>query len=296
MKPTAIPGDYRGHEPRYLAVRDEIAKLPRPCTVLDFGAHNGSFSVRLAQDLGCEVLAVDEHHQISAPGVKSLKRRVGAGGIEELGRFDVVLAMSVLHHFGDWRRALTAFRRIARRVLIVEAPHPDEVLTKPAARHELAAIHAFVRTLSVRTIGHAPATRQPNLRRPTFVVPPLLTGHVFSGGGHHSRTQERYGDEFEATLGYRPYAGSLNLQLDRPADLGVAQAELFWPPRRRYRLWRGRLPMDPWIPCHVMDVGKRGHGPDWVELLAPVCLRETLRLEDENWLVDGSPLEVEVIW
>lgn len=284
-----VPPSYRSDfEARYQAVKAEVARVEAR-TVFDFGAHNGHFAVRLAQDLGCAVTAVDDRHH--APGhVTWVQRRVPVEGIRYLGRYDVVLALSVIHHFAAYEAAFAELRALARRVLIVEVPHPDERLDVVPTRHELEAVHGSVMRHLHRELVLSPATKQPELQRKTVAIAPLLRGRVFSGGGHHARSQQLYGDVFERELGYRPFMGSLNLRLEAAPDLGPEQVLLRPDKRRIYRLWRGRLVRWPEIQVNVMDVGDRGHGPECVELISNVRLRDLPGVED------GAEVECEIVW
>lgn len=253
-------------------------------SITDIGAHDGTIARRLAMD-GFSVLAVDDHERESGGGVLATKLTVNAANLGSLGRADIVVALSVLHHMPDWRGVLEGMRRVARKAVIVEVPHPAEKLKRARARHELPEMHAAVTEIASHVIGSAPAVHDPKLHRDLWVVPPVRSGVVFSGGGNHAKTQRRYGDQFEQTLGYRPYPGSLNIRLDRPPDLGEPLIELRPAPKRRYEMWAARL----WdIDGHAM-IPDRAHDTS-LEMLAPVSLRDELQLRDSD------SVDVEIIW
>jgi hypothetical protein len=120
--------------PAYACRRPAIRRWPhiRPSLhagdrLLDFGAAEGAFSV-LAVEAGCEVVAVDNGRLPSRlpAGVTAVRRRVGADDLAALGQFDVVLALSVLHHLHDWAAAFDVLVGLTVRHLFVEVPHPDE--------------------------------------------------------------------------------------------------------------------------------------------------------------------------
>jgi hypothetical protein len=189
----------------------------------------------------------------------------------------------------DWRLALENLRRAARRMLLVEVPHPEEVLEVARHRGALAEIHREVASQAYfGALCRAPALRQPALERDTWMVPPLLRGTPFHGSGSHSRSQALYGTLFAHTLGYLPYPGSLNVRVDRPVDLGPEQLRIRPDRVRDYRLWRARLPAFPDVTVHLMDVGERGWGPDSIELLSPIRLRDLG--------IGTSPIAIEVLW
>ena len=121
---------------RYEHIRAIAAQYERPFTVLDVGANLGYFSIRLTEDFpNCRVVAIEHlyskwlidvlaanntyrivllDHQFT---VDDLKR------LGEVEHFDMVLAMSVMHHFDqDWGSILAAFRQLGD-VLIAETAH-----------------------------------------------------------------------------------------------------------------------------------------------------------------------------
>ena len=199
--------------------------------------------------------------------------------IMDLPRFDAILALSVLHHFEDPLQGLEALRRRARKLLILEVPHPEEILTKVASKHRLAEIYRAAREASEGVIVETPSTRQPDrFLRSVFIIPPLLVGRAEHGGGHHAKTQEKLGDLFEGALGYRPYPGSLNVRTDHPNDLEDPHA-IIRGDRRSYRLWPARI-QGLEIPAHLMTFEKKPSRPI-LELLSPVRLRDHVDLSRE---------------
>lgn len=101
-------------------------------TMLDLGAYAGYFAQRAAQELGCKVTAVDDWRGLAGlvvDGVTVINRRLSPEEVADLGRFDVVLALSVLHHIPEWRSMLDVLRANST-LLFVEPPNADEVLPK----------------------------------------------------------------------------------------------------------------------------------------------------------------------
>ena len=96
--------------------------------VLDYGAAEGHYAAAAAA-LGCQVVAIDD---VRLPTrlpdrVIPVRRRVAPDELVQFGMFDVVLALSVLHHLERWREGWEAVLAVTRRHLFVEVPHPDEV-------------------------------------------------------------------------------------------------------------------------------------------------------------------------
>lgn len=285
---------------------ETVAKQLEPLgafTALDLGAAEGYFTVRIAEDFRSYVTAVDDNPRLPEldcgpnGAVHVLNRRVTAGYLAAIPRDDVVLALSVLHHFQDWR-AVLRWVVACREFALIEVPHPGERWMRvAAARHELREIHDTVAALpgAVRIAEHERVGRDGSRHaRPMFRVPGTvrgLRGIVFAGSGSCSRKLPEFGNGLAARLGYVPFWGSLNLKLDSAAALG--EPVVNWVGRNRSGRTRDYQFWDAWlagneVPVHVMVPGRRGHGRDCVELVSPVKLRDALGL------AAGASVEVDV--
>lgn len=289
---AVVSAGYRECEARYEVVRQAVEGLRRPFTVLDLGAAEGYFSVRLAQEFGARVVAID-----SRPVVKAIEGRVAAVRVQEmtpedvrlLGTFDVVLALSILHHVPDWKGMLERLDRNFRSRLIVETPNPREKLRVAHNRDELPSILGGVLRRGFKQEGEAPAVWDSSLRRGIFVkersgLP--VYGTVRSGGGNNSGHVARFVDELADVLGYRPFPGSLNVKTRYAFRLGPYAAEYVDPRRGRggrrggdYQIWPARIEGYDG-PAHVIRPGVRGHGRYCLEVWAPEKLRDVLNVRD----------------
>jgi hypothetical protein len=298
-QPTATHPGERACVDRYQSIKRVLAMLPQPFTLLDFGANAGYFARAVAQDFDCIVTAIDDHRDlpaIASERITVIPRRMAADGFRRLPRHEVVLALSVLHHVRDWRAMLFDLRA-CRQFLIVEVPDPGERwMRSAAARHELAEIRDAVAGLASTRLGVFPRTGRDGSQhnRPMFLIPgslTTLTGIAFSGSGTCSRklTSALHARGLDKHLGYQPYPGSLNLRLGVEPDLGAPVVD--WPGtvkgrKRPYQFWPAWI--EGTYPCHAMIPGARGHGPNHVELVAPVRLRGELGIND------GDVVNVEV--
>jgi len=82
-----------------------------------------------------------------------LQKRITASELEDLGaceHFDVVLALNVLHHFPDWRRAIGALFKLGDHV-IVETPPPDD--TGACGQLYIPGIHKCLGELNPELLG-----------------------------------------------------------------------------------------------------------------------------------------------
>lgn len=290
---------------RYTAIRTALtAEGATGDTVLDLGAAQGYFAQRLATEVDCRVTAVDDCPDLPAAAserITVIPERLDPAGLRLLPRHDWVLALSVLHHFAAWRRALDAVLA-CRRGAIVEIPHPGERwMRRAAARRELGTLHTAVIAIpGARHLGDFPRRGRDGTvhQRPMFLLPGRLratTGTVFGGSGTCSRRLPQFGAGLERHLGYTPYPGSLNLRTEPPLDLGPPAVD--WVGRRGsrtrdYQFWPAWISdgVQGGLACHAMVPGPRGHGPDSIEVVAPVRLRDELGLADG----DTVALDVEV--
>lgn len=287
---TLVQG-YRECAGRYEAIREYVSDLRRPFTVLDLGAASGYFSIRLTQDFGARCVAVESRNVIdhAEPYVAAIvKKAVTPEDVRQLGTFDVVLGLSVLHHMRYWRDMVRMLNKITRSALIVETPHCKEALKKAVACHELPQIISLLEAHGLEQISSAPAVWEKSLPRPMLALrrPGLPTeGKVFSGSGQNGQHLENSRDRLASVLGYEPYPGSLNVRTKYAFRLG-AYAMDFVDRRGRggrrggdYQIWHARVAgFDG--PAHVFRPGARSHGRYVLEVWAPVNLREHLGLED----------------
>lgn len=290
-------GAVRDCEDRYAAIREALGE-PGAFTVADIGAYSGWFARRIAGDYpDARVTAIDDQPLLAAaagPQVTVIPRRLDTAGLWALPRHDVTLALSVLHHIVDFAAALEAVRA-CRLLALVEVPHPDERwMRRAAGRHRLGELHDLV-AASGTLLGRFERTGTDGVtyRRPMYAVPGTVrqvTGWAFTGGGWCSKKLPPFSRGLDQRLGYQPYPGSLNLRVAEPFALGPPAVN--WVGKRGsrtrdYQFWRA------WtgdLACHAMVPGTRGHGPDCIEMTAPVRLRDHLRIKDGDAVtVDVEP-------
>jgi 2-polyprenyl-3-methyl-5-hydroxy-6-metoxy-1,4-benzoquinol methylase len=130
----------RGERPcgdRFAVIADYLNPAP-PFTVLDLGANLGYFSMRLADrfhDYGITVTAVEWHHfdlldeavrENGDDRVTPVKERIDRQFLNALPAYDVILALSVLHHLDlPFSEALDILRRKSPRVIVELATEPN---------------------------------------------------------------------------------------------------------------------------------------------------------------------------
>jgi SAM-dependent methyltransferase len=122
---------------RYGVIRELASRFSRPFSVLDVGSNYGYFPVRLMEDFPNAVCVLIDNKEVE-PVLKEnrmldrsvvIKRKVTAKELEALSRsesFDIVLGLSVLHHFDEPERAYRAIRRLGWWS-VFEIPGEDDI-------------------------------------------------------------------------------------------------------------------------------------------------------------------------
>lgn len=115
---------------RYKAIAKHIPKT-RGLRVLDLGAYNGYFCRRLVDDFDARCVAVDSAAELEPYcNVSVIRRHITPADIYSLGRFDVALCLSVLHHYPNWAEYLRALLDTSTTAF-VESANPAENLGFP---------------------------------------------------------------------------------------------------------------------------------------------------------------------
>ncbi len=125
--------------PRYEVLRPLLDSFKRPFTVLEVGANNGYFSIKIAEDYGATCVMVDGTDRLKKicelnskrGNFIYLKKYITAEELELLAKkehFDVVIAFHVLHHQGkNWKRFANALLKLGDNVVIETPPASDSV-------------------------------------------------------------------------------------------------------------------------------------------------------------------------
>jgi riboflavin kinase len=128
-----------------------------------------------------------------------------------------------------------------------------------------------------------------------------LRGSVTSGmgEGRHYISLPGYQEQFESRLGYEPFAGTLNLDLDDESIRARAGLSAFSPvpidgwededrtygPAVCYPAAVETPDGDDYEPAHVIAPERTHHDEDQLEVIAPTKLRDALDLEDGSVLL-----------
>lgn len=138
VKGKLIKKGVREVESRYNIIKAEASKFNRPFTVLDIGSNLGYFAVRLTEDFPeCTVVSLEGLYgkwlqdilkQNDSKRIILLNKTFSLGDLGLLAdseHFDIVLAMSVIHHIkGEFKNVLETVRQLGE-VKIVEIATED---------------------------------------------------------------------------------------------------------------------------------------------------------------------------
>ena len=136
VKGAVVERGERDCAPRYEAIKKVAARFKRPFTVLDIGANLAYYSVRLAEDFDCTVLAVEPGPWMPSvlsrndnPRVLGVRRALSLADLRELAdveHFDLVLGLSVTHHFdAPFADVLREIRRLGFATILELPTEPN---------------------------------------------------------------------------------------------------------------------------------------------------------------------------
>ena len=124
---------------RYEPIKKLCEQFNRPFSVLDVGANFGWFGHQLVKDFeNCVYVGLDNKTIDPHPRIYHINKHLDAQTMAAWSRsdhFDVVLGLSVLHHFKDYGVAFNALRRLGTW-LIVEIPGENDEGTLAPESHQ----------------------------------------------------------------------------------------------------------------------------------------------------------------
>lgn len=161
---------------RYEFLRPVLATYQRPFTAWDIGANLGYFGCRIASEFDAVSIMVDARpvlahvcRENAIPTTIAMTHRLTADDLSELAaseHADVVLALNVLHHMPDWRKALPAILALGEHV-IIETPGRDDVNSAHYAESQ--AILDALSRYELELLGTSPSHVTPGVQRPMFL-------------------------------------------------------------------------------------------------------------------------------
>jgi len=273
---------------RYKAILPILARYNTyaPIRILDFGANYGYFSLRLLHDFPfADITMVDYEPELQkvyqehkTNNLHLIHKFMELEDIEELAKnnkFDVVLALSVLHHFKEYQKVIDLFLEMGK-IVIFEIGYPDE---KPVSNQwRVKPIHDYL-------MGKQPIQVNNWLQhdRPIYYVNKdeySLKGILRNGCGiASSKTFVEIEPQILHRFGYKMYPGTLNITLDNPVTFRkeekLAQYYNLFPLFLfGFPVWNIRPDARE---CPTLNM----------ELISPFRLRQFFNLEDGNTINIG---------
>lgn len=160
---------------RYNIVKSHLIGHGLPVnSVLDIGANMCYFGLRLIEDFYCTVMAFEyDHFDLRMANVRAnntnklmlINRKLSINDLNIMAdacRFDLVLAMSVVHHLpGNTTEWLNAFRKVGKQI-IVEFALSDS--TRPNVRKD------YIIPDDATVLGYGDSHLKKNFKRPIVLL------------------------------------------------------------------------------------------------------------------------------
>lgn len=171
---TVVSSGVKSCEQRMNAVRMVASTWKRPITILDIGANLGFFTINLAKEFNCTVVAIEG---VYGDWIKEVLEANGLANVlllnkvftlddlrtlAEVEHFDLVLAMSVIHHFdGEYEEILSVINSLGDISLI-------ELATEDLACGQKVVEESYVPS-EAKLIGYYDSHIE-NMKRPMFLL------------------------------------------------------------------------------------------------------------------------------
>lgn len=122
---------------RYDAIKGILDTYKKPIKVLDIGASNGYFSLKIVHDYDALCVMVDTSNRLldickfndKINGIVYLKKELSLEDLQFLNKnehFDVVLALNVVHHMQPYKEILDILFQLGDAIIIETPPANDD--------------------------------------------------------------------------------------------------------------------------------------------------------------------------
>ncbi|MFC7322624.1 class I SAM-dependent methyltransferase [Halobacillus campisalis] len=135
VKGKVVKKGKRECEKRYKKIKEQLNRIKQPFTVLDIGADSGYFSFRIAEDFNAQVTMLTSDKKIdnimrqnNNKNVKLIREEVNVDNLKVLTEkedFDVILALSILHHCDEYEELIDMIFD-SSRLIFIEASALEE--------------------------------------------------------------------------------------------------------------------------------------------------------------------------
>lgn len=133
---------------RYAAVKKVLNYYKRPFKILDIGANNGFFGIKVAEDFDSVSVLVDRNNRLTSICEANtdfgtliyLKKSLNLQSLKNLLKeehFDCIFAFHVLHHQKEWKEWIDVLLQLGDN-LIIETPSVNDLINKGERTKEIA--------------------------------------------------------------------------------------------------------------------------------------------------------------
>lgn len=253
---------------------------------MDFGANYGYFSWRIKEEFpDAEIDMVDSRemlkliYNINQPKDMAIFENMDTDMLKEHAenhRYDLILAMSILHHFDNYDEILSILQEMSDTVLL-EVDYPD----KPNFKGNHIEVYNHIMTKHPIKLNDWIKHDRPIYYLNKNEAP--INGIVASGSGLAKQSVNVINSLFK-WFGHEMYPGTLNLGLERPLYLN----------------WRVLL--DSYVisemflnglPVFAIRDTNLDYNYNRLELLSPYCLRDLFNLKDNDPVIVSINVENE---
>lgn len=162
---------------RYAMFEEIVKQFNRPISLLDLGANQGYFGLRMAYEHRATSVMVDGQEALirnvaanALPNTIAVKKRFTVDQLETWSKaehFDVVLCLNVLHHFkDDYARAVKAVLNFGEHIIIETPAKNETAVFNPEVAPKL--VQLFEAENPDRLLGYAPSFASKKVRRPIY--------------------------------------------------------------------------------------------------------------------------------
>ena len=265
-------------ESRYEAIKPFLERYNKkdPIKILDFGANYGYFTWRIKEDYpNAEITMVDGRQLLNLiykinnlEGISLINRNMQLEEIRNFGKenhFDLILVMSILHHFSNPEETLDAFIDMADTI-ICEIDYPDH----PNFTNLQERVHNHLMTKNPIQINNWISHDRPiyYLNKNEIGIP----GRVISGGGL-AQINIPYLYKILDWINIKLFPGTLNIWMTSGIDFDPLLKVSV------YSLVRVYINGFPVLALKDTNLEL---SPNFAELVSTECLRKKFNLKDDD--------------
>lgn len=276
-------------ESRYEAIKPFLTRYNKedPINILDFGANYGYFTWRIKEDYpNAKITMVDSRELLNLiykindiDGIFLINRNMNLDEIKEFEKenhFDLILLMSILHHFPDPASVFDVFERMGDTILC-EIDYPNH----PNFTNKQEEVYNYL-------INKNPVQINKWIKhnRPIYYfnkeIP--ISATIFSGE-QEAQKNIPYTNKIFSWFGTKLYPGTLNLKLSEPLYFKSDMIICVYPQPTRGGFGFTQMYLNGFPVLAIKDIERSGGEIPYIEIVSPQNLRKLFNLEDKSEVV-----------